>query len=218
MRHSFFWHVPIIGFSWNLHKTSGWKVKGHTDCSKFLSCLLHGSVPIWLIPFIFCTNITHEMMMCHTPFPGQKAEDQDHTGCSKLRSRVVLSFCHVCSVACCLFDRFVLYVVQIQPMKSWCVTHHFHFKGSKVQVTQARWKFWPYPLCLPANFTDWYVAQKQVIRTISRSKGRWSKSYGLLEVFVMSVPWLFDRFTSYEAQIKPMEGRCITHHFQVTLI
>ena len=148
----------------------------------------------------------------HTPFPGQKAEDQDHTGCSKLRSRVVLSFCHVCSVACCLFDRFVLYVVQIQPMKSWCVTHHFHFKGSKVQVTQARWKFWPY---LPANFTDWYVAQKQVIRTISRSKGRWSKSYGLLEVFVMSAPWLFDRFTSYEAQIKPMEGRCITHHFQV---
>ena len=99
--------------------------------------------------------------------------------------KVTCCFCHVCSVACCLFDRFGLYVVQIQPMKSWCVTHHFHFKGSKVQVTQARWKFWPY---LPANFTDWYVAQKQVIRTISRSKGRWSKSYGLLEVFVMSAP------------------------------
>ena len=80
----------------------------------------------------------------------------------KLRSRVALSFCHVCSVACCLFDRFVLYVVQIQPMKSWCVTHHFHFKGSKVQVTQARWKFWPYPLCvsLPIWLIDMWPRNK----------------------------------------------------------
>ena len=106
---AFYWHAPTIGFSWNLHKTSGWKIKGHTVCSKFSSCLLHDSVPTWLIPFIFCTNITHEMMMCHTQFPGQKAEDQGHTGCSKLRSCVVQSFCHVWSVTLCLFDRFVLY-------------------------------------------------------------------------------------------------------------
>ena len=106
---AFFWHVSIIGFSWNLQKTSGWKVKGHTNCLKFLSCLLHGSARIWLIPFIFCTNITYEMIMCHAQFPGQKAEDQGHTGSSKLRSRVVRSFCHVCSVTLCLFDRFVLY-------------------------------------------------------------------------------------------------------------
>ena len=33
----YFWHVSISGFSWNLHKTSGWKVKGHTDCSKFFN-------------------------------------------------------------------------------------------------------------------------------------------------------------------------------------
>ena len=89
----------------------------------------------------------------------------------------------------------------------------FQFQSVKGASHTAHWKFWPYPL--PANLTDWYMAQKQVIRTISRSKGRWSKSFGLLEVFVMSAPWLFDRFTSYEAQIKPMEGWCITHHFQV---
>ena len=109
MSQLFFWYVPIIGFSWNLHKTSGWKVKCHTDCSKFLSCLLHGSALIWLIPFIFCTSITYEMIMCHAQFPGQKAEDQGHTGSSKLRSCVVRSFCHICSVALSLFDRFVLY-------------------------------------------------------------------------------------------------------------
>ena len=42
---------------------------------------LYRSVPIWPILFIFCTSITQEIMMCHTPFPGQRTEDEGHRGC-----------------------------------------------------------------------------------------------------------------------------------------
>ena len=44
-------------------------IQGHRGCSKFLSCPLCGSVPIWPIRFICGTNITLEMMMCHLSFP-----------------------------------------------------------------------------------------------------------------------------------------------------
>ena len=45
---------------------------------------------------------------------------------------VVQIFCHACSVAWCLFDRFVSYLAQLQPMSSRCVAHCIYFKRSKV--------------------------------------------------------------------------------------
>ena len=188
-------------------------------------------------PWICGTNTTHEVMMCHTPFPFQRVNGASHTG--------------------------RLEVLAIST------------------------------LCLPANLTDWYVAQKQVMRTISRSKGRWSNHMGCWKFFyvcsmaiwpihfiwgtkkkpwrndashtsrskcqgyipfcayltdlldikhkhnswdddmshtvsrskgqVMQVVWsfcsvrfmgscLFDRFMSYVAQIQPMRGQCVMHH------
>ena len=49
-------------------------------------------MPIWPIPFIICTTITQKMMIFHTQFPGQKAEDQCHRGCSNLRSHGLFNF------------------------------------------------------------------------------------------------------------------------------
>ena len=39
-------------------------------------------------------------------------------------------------VAQSLFDRFTSNVAHIQPMRGWCVMHHFHVKRSKVKLTQ----------------------------------------------------------------------------------
>ena len=95
-------------------------------------------------------------MMCHAQFPGQQAEDQHHTlfkvkvkCCSKFLSCLFCGFVsiwQICfiSMGQCKKDVTPLlthwsyiflalthrYVVQIQPMRSWCVTHHFHFKGA----------------------------------------------------------------------------------------
>ena len=57
--------------------------KGHL---KFLSCLFCGSMLIRPNFFLFGRNITREVVMCHTSFPGQKAKGQCQTGHLKSRS------------------------------------------------------------------------------------------------------------------------------------
>ena len=91
-----------------ISRSKGWRSGSHrlfkvkvTCCSKFLSCLFCGFVSIWQICFI-------SMGWCK----------KDVTPLLTHWSYIFLALTH-------------RYVVQIQPMRSWCVTHHFHFKGSR---------------------------------------------------------------------------------------
>ena len=108
-----FCHVPIIWFSWNLHKTSGWKVYGHMVCSKSALSL--------------CAYLTNPLHILHKY--NSRNNDVSHTISRskdwRWRSQRLLEFCHACSMALCLYDRSVSYVAQIQPRGSQCVTHHF---------------------------------------------------------------------------------------------
>ena len=66
------------------------KGQGHSCHSKFFSCPLHGSVPIWPICFILGTNLVHDVLMCSGPSPGQKIKGQGHTGHLKWTSHLLL--------------------------------------------------------------------------------------------------------------------------------
>ena len=84
-------------------------------------------MPIRPIHFICRTNKTHKWMMCHAPYSAQKVKDQGHMGCR--------NFCHINSMAPCLFDQIASHGAQIQPMRWQCVMHHFQVKMLKVKVT-----------------------------------------------------------------------------------
>ena len=73
-------------------------------CYRVFFC---GPMLIYGIPFIFGTNTIHKVAMCHAAFPSQKVNI----------TFIVPNFFHVRSSAPFLFDRFVSYLAQIQPMR-----------------------------------------------------------------------------------------------------
>ena len=88
--------------------------KGEMSSFKVLSYPLCSSLPT--------TNLLH---IWHWYSPGGGIVSGTIPG-QRSRSH---KFCCVCCMAPCLFDRFPSYVIQIQPMRGWCVAHHFQLKG-----------------------------------------------------------------------------------------
>ena len=128
------------------------QIGGDIGCSKFLSCPLCGSMPIWWICFKCVINTSHEVTMCHTPCAGQYIKGQIQAGSLKLFRVCSVApclfawnvkghgdichskFCCVCSVVPCLFDQLTSHVAQIWTMNLWCATHHFKVKIQKFKV------------------------------------------------------------------------------------
>ena len=84
---------PIL-FIWDTH--SPWGRKGLRTLFRskrqrsrphgsfeVLSHSLRGFLFVWLYPFIYSINTTHDGTMCHVPFSGWKVKDQGHMRCSK---------------------------------------------------------------------------------------------------------------------------------------
>ena len=173
----------------------GEKVKGqgHSGHSKILPCPLCGSMAIWPICFIHGTNIVHDMTMCRDPILGQRS--RSNRSFQMKVTWVVQSFCHVLSVALSLLDRFTSYVVHTQPMRSWCVAHHFRVKRSEVKVTRVVRSFCRVRSVAPSlldRFTS-YVVHRQPMRSrcvAHHFRVKRSRSPGSFEVFAVSAQWL----------------------------
>ena len=173
----------------------GQKVKGqgHRGHSKILPCPLCGSMAIWPICFIRGTNILHDMTMCRDPIIGQRS--RSNRSFQMKVTWVVQSFCHVLSVALSLLDRFTSYVVHTQPMRSWCVAHHFRVKRSEVKVTRVVRSFCRVRSVAPSlldRFTS-YVVHRQPMRSrcvAHHFRVKRSRSPGSFEVFAVSAQWL----------------------------
>ena len=85
-----------------ISRSKGWRSGSHrlfkvkvTCCSKFLSCLFCGLLSIWQICFICGKNTTHEVLMCHTPFPFQRVKGASHTGPLEVLAISTLSACQL---------------------------------------------------------------------------------------------------------------------------
>ena len=84
------------------------------------------------IRLTFGTNKTHEVAMCHVPFPDEKVLGQGQS--DRLHSRSHWPFeVFVYYVAVCLIDRFPS-VSQKQPMKGWNVAYIFHVNRCKSKL------------------------------------------------------------------------------------
>ena len=100
------------------------KGQGYIDHLKFLPCLLRRSVPTDRVTsHVAQIQPTHNVMMCHAPFPAQKFRGQGVT-------QTVRSFCAVRSVWLHAFlIRWTSYMTQIQPMRGQCFAHYFQVKN-----------------------------------------------------------------------------------------
>ena len=171
----------------------------------FLPCPLCGSMPIWP-SFIWGRNTTHEITMCRAPFPGQQIKGQGQTG-------------HLKFLPCLLrrsvpTDRVTSHVAQIQLTHNVMMCHA-PFPAQKFRgqgVTQTVRSFCAVrSVWLHAFLIRWisYMTQIQPMRGqcfahyfqvknpghMGRSKFCRVRSVAL---------WLYDPFTTYQAQIQPM--------------
>ena len=100
-------------------------------------CLLHSSMPIWSIHFIYGTNTTNEGTATHH-FQVKR---------SNIKVTGLWSFHHVRFVALYLFDRFPMWNKKMR----WCIPHHFQVKRQKVKVIRLVWF-----LAATKQLYEWY--------------------------------------------------------------
>ena len=183
--------------------------------SKFLPHPLCSSVLISLINFIWDTHTTHEVIMCYSPFPGQKVKGQDHTGHLKFSSCLLHGFLLIWP------NHFICGMhAYIQDTRGQLVMHHFQDERSSGNVTGVISSFGPLHSVAFSLF-GWitsYVAYIQHMRwqcVMHHFQVQRSRSHRSFKVLTLSAPCLFDLITIYVAYIQHMRWRCVMHHIQV---